>query len=58
VENQGDASDSDGTIDDVEKNPEVKTASDWTTDAHNPYNWPARRKWAQVGMVSSIAFLA
>lgn len=31
---------------------------DWNTDPHNPYNWAASKKATQVGIISSIAFLA
>lgn len=34
------------------------TAWDWNDDADNPYNWSTGRKWAQVAMISSFAFLA
>lgn len=35
-----------------------ETPWDWSTDPRNPYNWSSGRKWAQVGIISSIAFLA
>lgn len=33
-------------------------AWDWDKDPDNPYNWPTGRKWWQVAMISSFAFLA
>ncbi len=56
-ENAGTASDSDGN---AEKDAGARPPPswDWSTDPHNPYQWPESRKWAQVGMVSSQAFLA
>jgi len=33
-------------------------AWDWKTDPHNPHNWSARRKWAQVAMMAPIAFVS
>ncbi len=48
-------SDSEDTVD---KDGIGETPWNWAADEHNPYNWPARRKWAQVGMISSHAFTA
>ncbi|KAF3764832.1 MFS general substrate transporter [Cryphonectria parasitica EP155] len=33
-------------------------AWDWDKDPENPYNWPGRKKWAQVAMISSFAIIA
>ena len=36
---------------------ETSPAWDWTTDPHNPYNWPGGKKAGIVLMISSIALL-
>jgi len=49
------------TSEDTEKDLNViepQSRWDWTTDEQNPYNWPTRRKWAQIAMISSIAFVS
>jgi hypothetical protein len=51
-------SDSDATAEMAEKGDKVDSSWDWTTDANNPHNWPASRKWAQVAMMAPTAFLA
>ncbi|EFW98683.1 major facilitator superfamily transporter multidrug resistance [Grosmannia clavigera kw1407] len=35
----------------------VQPAFDWAADPANPYNWPGRRKWAQVAAIASVGFL-
>lgn len=31
---------------------------DWDADPDNPYNWSKKKRWAQVGMAASFAFVA